>query len=345
MNSTLNQENLKKLFNNTYSNEQTINYSIPQGSIQGAFLFNAYASMITEVIPPTLELMGYADNHSIRKPFKPGNTIGNTESDTITIMEDSMHGISKWMNEVRLKLNESKTDFIYFGSKHQLKKCTFDKININSETIQRSDTIKYLGGHLDQNLNLKKHVITKCKAAMMNIRKIRLIRKFLTRDICHQLTLSLAISHLAYSNAILIGCPDTTLSLMQKVQNTAARMILNKHQSYSASECLKQLHWLPIKSRIIYKVLTIVFKCRHGMAPKYLQDLLEAKENRRQGLKSNNKQLLKVPTTTRKTFADRSFSVKGPKLWNDLPDSIRTISSHAEFKKQLKTHLFNTCYK
>ena len=278
--------------------------------------------MITEVIPPTLELMGYADYHSIRKPFKPGNTIGNIESDTITIMEDSMLGVSKWMNEVRLKLNESKTDFIYFGSKHQLKKCTFDKININSETIQRSDTVKYLGGHLDQNLNFRKHVITKYKAAMMNIRKIRLIRKFLTRDICHRLTLSLAISHLNYSNAILIGCPDTTVNLMQKVQNTAARMVLNKHRSYSATECLKQLHWLPIKSRIIYKVLTIVFKCRHGMAPKYLQDLLEAKENQRQGLKSNNKQLLKVPTTTRKTFADRSFSVKGPKLWNDLPDSI-----------------------
>ena len=132
---------------------------------------------------------------------------------------------------------------------------------------------------------------------------------------------------------------------MQKVQNTAARMVLNKHQRYSATECLKQLHWLPIKSRINYKVLTIFFKCKHGMAPKYLQDLMEAKENRSHRLKSNNKQLLKVPTTTRKTFADRSFSVKGPKLWIDLPDSIRTISSYAEFKKQLKTHLFNICYK
>ena len=246
--------------------------------------------------------------------------------------------------KVRLKLNKSKTDFIYFGSKHQLKKCTFDKININNETIQRSDTVKYLGGHLDQNLNLKKHVITKSKAAMMNIQKIRLMRKFLTRDICYQLTLSLAISCLDYSNAILIGCPDTTLSLMQKVQNTAARMILNKHQSYSATECFKQLHWLPIKSRIIYKVFTIVFKCRHGMAPKYLQDLLKAKENRRQGTKVQQQTTAQGANQTRKTFEDRSFSVKAPKLWNDLPDSIRTISSYAEFQKQLKTHLFNSCY-
>ena len=334
----------KVSINNTHSKEQTIDYSVPQGSIQGAFLFNTYASTISDVIPTTLELMGYADDHSIKKPFKPGNTNCNTESDTIAIIEDSMLDVKRWMDGVRLKLNESKTEFIYFGSRQQLKKCTFDKININNETIQRSDTVKYLGEYLDQNLNFKKHIITKCKAALINIRKIRMIRKFLTREICHQLMLSLAISHLDYGNAILIGCPNTTLGLMQKVQNTAARMVLNKHHSHSATECLKQLHWLPIKSRIEYKVLTIVFKCKHGMAPKYLQDLLHPREHQRQGLKSNDKQLFRIPPTTRRTFADRSFSVKGPKLWNDLPNHIQTITSYSIFKKQLKTHLFNMFY-
>ena len=179
---------------------------------------------------------------------------------------------------------------------------------------------------------------------MISICKISMIQRFLTRGVCHQLTLLLAISHLNYGIAILIGCPDATLGLMQKVQNTAARLILNKHHSYSATECLKQLHWLPIKSRIEYKVLTIVFKFKHCMAPKYLQDLLEAKELHKQALKSNNKKLLKVPTTTRKPFADRSFSVKGPGLWNSLPDNIHTITSYTTFKKQLKTHLFNIYY-
>ena len=113
--------------------------------------------------------MGYADDHSIRKPFRPGNSNSNTDPDTIAIMEDSMLEVSRWMNEVRLKLNESTTEFTYFGSRQQLKKCTFDKMNINNKIIQRSDTVKYLGGHLDQNLNFKKHVITKCKAVMLNI--------------------------------------------------------------------------------------------------------------------------------------------------------------------------------
>ena len=163
--------------------------------------------------------------------------------------------VKAWMDAVRLKFNELKTELIYFGSRQQLVKCIFNKINIIGETSHRSDMVKYLGKNLDQHLNFKKHVATKCKAAMINIRKIRMIWKFLTREICYQLTLSLAISHLDYGNAILIGCPDVTLSLMQKVQNTAARMVLNILQGYSATKCLKQLHWLTIKSRIEYKLL------------------------------------------------------------------------------------------
>ena len=86
--------------------------------------------------------------------------------------------LKAWMDVVRLKLSESKNKFIFFGSRQQLKKCTFNKININGETIQRSDTVKYLGGHLDQHLNFKKHVAMKCKAAMVNIQKIRMIQIF-----------------------------------------------------------------------------------------------------------------------------------------------------------------------
>ena len=175
--------------------------------------------------------------------------------------------VKAWMDVVRLQLNESKTEFIYFGSRQQLKKCTFNKININGKTIQRSDTVKYLGGHLDQHLNSKKHVATKCKAAKINMWKIRMIQKFLTREISNH-TFTCDISPWLWQCST-NRCPDVTLSLMQKVQNTTARVVLNKHQSYSATKCLKQLHWLAIKSRIEYK---------NGMAPKYLQDLLETKE-------------------------------------------------------------------
>ena len=107
--------------NNAYSEEQTINYSVPQGSIQGAFLFNAYASTISEVIPAMLELNGYTDDHSIRKTFKPGNINCNTESDTIAILEESMLRVKGWMDAMRLKLNESKTKLYTMAADNNLK--------------------------------------------------------------------------------------------------------------------------------------------------------------------------------------------------------------------------------
>ena len=57
---------------------------------------------------------------------------------------------------------------------------------------------------------------------------------------------------------------------MQKIQNSAAGLILNKSRLSSASSALKDLHWLPIRARIEFKVLIQVFKCLNSQAPQYL---------------------------------------------------------------------------
>ena len=53
---------------------------------------------------------------------------------------------------------------------------------------------------------------------------------------------------------------------------------------------------------------------------------------------------LLVPWTSRKTFATHSFSVLGPQLWNDLPRQLHKIDNYANFKKELKTHLFKVAF-
>ena len=150
------------------------------------------------------------------------------------------------MDAVHLKLNESKTEFIYFGNRQQLTKCHHNAINIYGIIINRSTKVKYLGGHLDDQLNFKQHVQGKCKAALINLCNIQNIRRCLTKEICHQLVLSLAISHLDYGNAILSGCPDVTIELLQKVKNADARIILNRKHRDSVTQCLKTLDRLPI---------------------------------------------------------------------------------------------------
>ena len=141
------------------SQPRQLDYSVPQGSTQGAFLFVAYASTLDEIVDSTkLELNGFADDHSVRRAFKPSRLDHKDELETITIKEQSMLEIKSWMDQVRLKMNESKTKFIYFGWPSQLDKCIKTSININGEEIARANITKYLGAYLDSKLDFKEHI-------------------------------------------------------------------------------------------------------------------------------------------------------------------------------------------
>lgn len=207
--------------------------------------------------------------------------------------------------------------------------------------VKSADCIKYLGALLDKNLTFRKHIMTKCRSAMLNLMRLKTIADSIDKSTLTTLVVSLVISQLDYANCILTGLPEKDIQQMQKVQNMAAKLICGKKKYDSNVLCLKELHWLPIRSRIMYKMLCIVFKCLNNQGPKYLCDLLAEQPQRRENMRSSNKiKQLIVPRTTRKTFADRSFSVAGPKLWNDLPDTVKQCQTYEEFKKRLKMHLF-----
>ena len=102
---------------------------------------------------------------------------------------------------------------------------------------------------------------------------------------------------------------------------------------------LKDLHWLPIRKRIEFKILLLTFKCMQGCAALYLRELPVNQANTRT-LRSNTKNLLQIPLTYLKRFGDRAFYAYAPHLWNELPDNIKAADSVQNFKKQLKTLLF-----
>ena len=84
------------------------------------------------------------------------------------------------------------------------------------------------------------------------------------------------------------------------------------------------LHWLPVKQRIEFKLLTFVFKSLHGSAPSYLSELLLVYISGRTGLCFANLHLLQEPGSNN-SFGDRSFAICAPKLWNHLPLTLRTV--------------------
>ncbi len=177
---------------------------------------------------------------------------------------------------------------------------------------------------------------------MGNLPKLKRIRKYLTLEASKTIALGLIITHLDYANALYAGLPDTDLQKLQRVQNMTAKAATGTSKYDSSTAALKTLHWLPIRLRIEFKILTLVFRCVHGQAPIYLSNLVNLKVTaRRPGLRSGKRKLhLKVPFTKCKTFADISFSVYGPKMWKNLPDDIRAAVDIGTFKRKLKTWMF-----
>ena len=144
---------------------------------------------------------------------------------------------------------------------------------------------------------------------------------------------------LDYCNALLCGIPSNLISRLQRIQNISARIITGHSKSDHITPVLYSLHWLPVTQRIKFKTLVLVYKAMHGQAPTYLQDLIQCHVPHR-NLRSADRNLLSVPFTKSTTIQNRAFSVAGPNMWNNLPESLRTATSLSIFKRKLKTHLF-----
>ncbi len=173
-------------------------------------------------------------------------------------------------------------------------------------------------------------------------------KTYLNCDLCSQRQMQKCqfmrlTSRLDYCNALLGGCSARLINKLQLVQNAAARVLIRTRKYDHISPVLSILHWLPIKHRIDFKILLITYKALNGLAPQYLNELLSHYSPSRP-LRSQNSGHLIIPRISKSTAGGRSFSYLTPKIWNNLPNTVREADTFCQFKSTLKTHLFNLAY-
>jgi hypothetical protein len=247
------------------------------------------------------------------------------------------------MNENKLKLNEDKTEFLVLSSSRQKHKIQDRTITIGNSSIHPSATAKNLGVMMDSHLTMESQINSVCRCSSIHLRNIGKIRKYLTPETAAKIMHAFISSRLDYNNALLYGIPKTQIQRLQRIQNTAARIVTCCKKSDHITPHLQNLHWLPVHNRIKYKIITLTYRCLHDIAPAYLCDLIHLYHPGR-SLRSSTSLSLTVPKTNLKGYWDCAFSKAAPVLWNQLPQKLKSIESFDMFKSELKTFLFKDAF-
>ena len=184
-----------------------------------------------------------------------------------------------------------------------------------------------------------------CKLANNQIRKIILKRRMLDQKTAEMLVHAFITSRLDYCNALLYDLTETLLSKVQRVHHIAARVVTQTPPRDHITPVMRDLYWLPVRKRSIYKILLMTYKALHGMASEYIRELITVRERTGMTLRSEEAIVLIVPPKPRlPSYGDRAFYIAAPVLWNALPSNIRQAKTLETFKSLLKTHLFRQAY-
>ena len=177
---------------------------------------------------------------------------------------------------------------------------------------------------------MRKHVGQVVSTCFFHLRRLRQLRARLSREQCQRLVSAIILSRVDYCNVVLAGLPASSLAPLQRVLNAAARFVADLRPRDHVRGTLRDLHWLPIGTRITYKLCTLMHTSVHGAAPVYIRNMLTSVTELpgRSHLRSAASGIYDVPRTRTK-FGTRAFSVAGPTAWNALPLELRATADSA----------------
>ena len=309
------------MVNGKYSEWDTVEYGVPQGSILGPLLFIMYTNDLTKCIRNS-EVLLYADDTVIYRCDT--DTVRNYRN-----IQGDLNRLYKWCNQNGLTINSRKTKVIDFGKSRK----KVNDLHINKELLVYEKQYKYLGVILDHNLNFEPHYKELVKTFSFKMYLYRRIRYCLNDLSAKMILKSMVLSYLDYGSMFFTVRTIEDIANVQILQNKALRACLRikNYMEVPVHELHLRLNVQPYDKRMQYFLMCSIFRnIKNGflipVVPKKMTRLHRAPV---------------LPLVTPNTdWYYKSAPYFGIQTWNILPVHVRNSVTLDMFKTVFKRYLF-----
>ena len=240
---------------------------------------------------------------------------------SISKMEHCVNAIHAWCSAKRLQLNPSMFKIIWFETRATFKRLENANLSLHvgTDTVTHSNVVRDLVVPLDSELTMRQHISKIVGMCFYQLRCLKKDRRILGSRVTCRLVTAFVTIRLDYCNALPAGLPQSTIAPLQRVQNASVRLVSGLRLRDHVTSSLCELHWLPIKCRIIFKLCLMMHNAHVGRSPRYIIDTLSLIANmpNRGRLCSSASSTYELPALRLK-IGERAFSYSGYAFWNSL---------------------------
>ena len=308
-----------------------IKCSIPQGSILGPLFFLLYINDLPQCLSKTKPRL-FADDTNLTTS---GDSIPHLE----TAVNSDLENLRKWLIANR-HFNVAKTEFMLIGSKQMINSISDLQLNviIENKPVKRVIECKTLGVTLDQHLSLKSNTENICNKITSGISALRRLKEFIDRKTLVSVYNAIVRPYFDYCCEVWDVFGETQSKRLQKLQNRAARIIMNMSNDVHHSVVLQALGWKTLEAERKKAKAKMMYKLLNNMGPQSLTNLFTYKDEVTSYNLRNISSSLCLPHPNTNNMK-RSFMYDGAFLWNSMPRDIKESKSLSSFRTKIATHI------
>jgi hypothetical protein len=313
-------------YQNVTSTYENVTCGVPQGSILGPLLFILYMNDIS-FTSKLLSFILFADDTTVYLSDKNVDVLYDT-------MNTELQEVSNWFKCNKLSLNASKTNLMLLGSTYKTKNTKIKRsIHLDGHKLTRVSDAKFLGIIIDENLAWKSHIDNVCKLCSRNVGVMNKVKHFLPKTSLYQLYCSFILPYLSYGILLWGNASQTNVMKLFKIQKRAIRIVSNSSYLCHTKPLFEKFKTLTISELYDKELGIFMYKYKKCMLPKSFDHVFT-------DLESVHKYNTRNKTNYRYDIHKiNTVFTKGPKLWNNLPKSIKNANSLVSFKNAITLFL------